>query len=74
VLVIQGHDDQYGTMAQLDAIARQVRGPCELLKLEACGHSPFRDQPSASQDAILRFVDALCVAGGQARRRRNDAA
>jgi pimeloyl-ACP methyl ester carboxylesterase len=74
VLVIQGHDDRYGTMAQLDAIAGQVRGPCELLKLEACGHSPFRDQPSAVQDAIARFIDALCVAGGQPRRRTSDAA
>jgi pimeloyl-ACP methyl ester carboxylesterase len=73
VLVIQGRDDQYGTMAQLDAIARQLRGPCELLKLEACGHSPFRDQPRASQDAIVRFVQVLCGAA-QPRRRRSDAA
>jgi pimeloyl-ACP methyl ester carboxylesterase len=59
VLAIQGHDDEYGTMAQLDAIARQVRGPCELLKLERCGHSPFRDQPRAVLDAIARFVEKL---------------
>jgi len=74
VLVIQGHDDQYGSMAQLDAIARQVRGPCALLKLQACGHSPFRDQPSASQAAIVDFVDGLCAPAGQARRLKSDAA
>lgn len=74
VMAIQGHDDQYGTMAQLEAIARQVHGPCELVKLEACGHSPFRDQPSASQDAIVRFVDALCAVAGQPQRRKSDAA
>lgn len=74
LLVIQGYDDQYGTMAQLDAIARQVRGPCELVKLEGCGHSPFRDQPTASQEAIVRFVDGLADAGAQTRRRRSDAA
>ncbi len=46
VLAIQGEDDEYGTMAQLDAHpARQVGGPCELLKLPGCGHAPFRDQP-----------------------------
>ena len=44
VLAVQGHDDEYGTMAQLDEIERRVSGPCELLKLEDCGHSPFRDQ------------------------------
>ena len=45
VLAIQGYDDEYGTMAQLDEIASRIAGPCELLKLERCGHAPFRDQP-----------------------------
>jgi len=61
-------------MAQLEAIARQVRGPCALLQLQACGHSPFRDQPSASQDAIVRFVEDLCAGLGQPRWRKSDAA
>jgi pimeloyl-ACP methyl ester carboxylesterase len=59
VLAIQGEDDAYGTMAQLEAIARQVRGPCELLKLARCGHSPQRDQPEATLAALTRFVGAL---------------
>jgi pimeloyl-ACP methyl ester carboxylesterase len=56
VLVIQGLDDEYGTMAQIEAIAAQVAGPCELVRIEACGHSPHRDQPDATLDAIARFV------------------
>jgi pimeloyl-ACP methyl ester carboxylesterase len=56
VLAIQGHDDEYGTMAQLDEIARRVAGPCELLKLENCGHSPFRDQPEQVLQAAARFL------------------
>ncbi len=56
VLAIQGHDDEYGTMAQLDEIQRCVPGPCELLKLEACGHSPFRDQPEKTLQAIREFL------------------
>jgi pimeloyl-ACP methyl ester carboxylesterase len=55
VLAVQGHDDEYGTMAQLDEIARRVAGPCELLKLENCGHAPFRDQP----DTVIRAVSAF---------------
>jgi pimeloyl-ACP methyl ester carboxylesterase len=54
VLAIQGYDDQYGTMEQLERIARGVAGPCELLKLERCGHSPQRDQREAVIDAIAR--------------------
>jgi pimeloyl-ACP methyl ester carboxylesterase len=58
VLAIQGHDDEYGTMAQLDEIRRRVAGPSELLKLEGCGHSPFRDQPEAVLEKIAAFVKA----------------
>ena len=56
VLAIQGTDDEYGTMEQLDEIARRVKGPCELLKLTGCGHAPFRDQPEAVLKAVTRFV------------------
>jgi pimeloyl-ACP methyl ester carboxylesterase len=56
VLAIQGHDDEYGTMAQLDEIQRCVPGPCQLLKLKACGHSPFRDQPEKTLQAIREFL------------------
>ena len=59
LLAIQGEDDEYGTMAQLEAIERQVKGPCELLKIPACGHSPHRDRPDEVVAAITRFVGAL---------------
>lgn len=59
VLGIQGFQDEYGTMAQLDEIGRRVAGPCALLKLEQCGHSPFRDQPEAVLKAAADFVRAL---------------
>jgi pimeloyl-ACP methyl ester carboxylesterase len=56
VLAIQGHDDEYGTMAQLDEIARRV---AELLKLENCGHAPFRDQPEVVLSKAVSFVKTL---------------
>lgn len=52
VLAIQGHQDQYATMEQLDRIARAVLGSCRLLKLDACGHAPQRDQPEQVAAAI----------------------
>jgi pimeloyl-ACP methyl ester carboxylesterase len=58
VLAIQGEDDEYGTMAQLDAIQRQVKGPCELLKLQNCGHSPHRDQPEKVLSSVVEFIGA----------------
>lgn len=59
LLAIQGEDDQYGTMAQVDAIARQAGARCELLKLPACGHSPHKDQPERVLRTIVDFVSGL---------------
>jgi pimeloyl-ACP methyl ester carboxylesterase len=67
ILAIQGFDDQYGTMAQVDAIARQSGGPVEILPLAECRHSPQRDQPRATQEAITKFVKRII--GNQAERR-----
>jgi pimeloyl-ACP methyl ester carboxylesterase len=59
VLAIQGAEDEYGTMAQVEAIAGQVGGRCEIVRLEGCGHSPHRDRPGETLSAISRFVAAL---------------
>jgi pimeloyl-ACP methyl ester carboxylesterase len=59
VLAIQGHNDEYGTMAQLDEIKRRVRRPCQLLKLEHCGHAPFRDQPEKVTSEVVSFLKSL---------------
>jgi pimeloyl-ACP methyl ester carboxylesterase len=57
VLGIQGFDDEYGTMAQLDELARLARA--RSLKLEQCGHAPFRDQPDKVLSAVAKFVEKL---------------
>jgi pimeloyl-ACP methyl ester carboxylesterase len=58
LLAIQGEDDPYGTMAQIDDIARHVPST-RLLKLPSCGHSPHRDQPEAVAQAVQTFIKAL---------------
>lgn len=59
ILAIQGKDDEYGTMRQLQAIQRQVYGPFEQVVLDQCKHSPHRDQPDGALSAIARFVTKL---------------
>ena len=59
VLAIQGHDDEYGTMEQLEEIRRRVGGPCELVKLERCGHAPFRDQAEQVLKKVAGFIQQL---------------
>jgi pimeloyl-ACP methyl ester carboxylesterase len=58
VLAIQGLDDEYGTMAQIDGIATAVPST-RLLKLPACGHSPHRDQPARVIEASRDFIDEV---------------
>ncbi len=55
VLAIQGHGDEYGTMALIDAIERAVPG-ARSLRLEGCGHSPHRDRPDAVLEGARAFV------------------
>ena len=65
LLAIQGYGDEYGTMAQVDAIARLAGGPVEVLKLEDCGHSPHKDQAETVVQAVSVFI-RHCGAGDAA--------
>jgi len=55
LLAIQGEEDAYGTMAQIDDIALHVPH-AEQVKLASCGHSPHRDQPAQVHSAIAQFL------------------
>jgi len=58
VLCIQGEQDEYGTRAQVDAIAAQAP-QTEILILPDCKHSPHRDQAEKTLDRMAEFVAAL---------------
>jgi pimeloyl-ACP methyl ester carboxylesterase len=74
ILAIQGLEDPYGTMAQVEAIERQSGGPVEVVRLADCRHSPQRNQPEATLEAIVKFVrrvdgNKACGAVSESRRR-----
>ena len=55
ILAIQGDDDEYGTLAQVEGIRR--RAPqAEVVVLSRCGHSPQHDQPEALTRAVVDFI------------------
>lgn len=58
VLAIQGEDDEYGTMQQIERIAR-LAPDVELLKLPRCGHASHRDQPQAVIRRIAHFIGGI---------------
>jgi len=58
-LVIQGVQDQYGTRAQVDAIAEQSYAPVDVAMLDDCRHSPHIDQPQMVLEAVSDFTARL---------------
>ena len=56
ILSIQGEDDQYGTLAQIEAIAGQAGTGAETLILKNCRHSPHHQQEAQTFKAMQNFI------------------
>lgn len=54
LMAIQGLDDEYGSMAQIEGIVDKV-AQTEVLALKVCGHAPHRDQPGLVVAAVSDF-------------------
>lgn len=61
-LIIQGCDDQYGTLRQVEAAQELCTCPVEVAVLDGCGHSPHREKPAETLAAIASFVDHVRAA------------
>ncbi len=58
VLALQGRDDEYGTLAQVEHLAELARN-ASLYIMDDCRHSPHIDKPQETTDAIAAFVRKL---------------
>ena len=58
VLAIQGQDDPYGSLRQIDEIA-PTRGTFIKRVMQRCGHSPHRDQPELATACVADFLATL---------------
>ena len=59
VLVIQGEDDQYGTAAQVEAIATQVTGKAKSLLIPDCAHTPHKEAKDRVIKEMTEFIFTL---------------
>ena len=59
VLALQGREDQYGTLAQIEVVRRKSPAEVELVVIDDCRHSPHFDQPEAILEAISAFLNLL---------------
>jgi pimeloyl-ACP methyl ester carboxylesterase len=59
VAVIQGVDDQYGTIRQAEIAEEECYCPVDVTMIEGAGHSPHREAPEATLGVISEFANAV---------------
>ena len=59
ILIVQGDQDQYGTLCQLDVARSECTCPVETLVLPGIRHVPQRDAPEATLGAVTDFINRL---------------
>lgn len=61
VLLIQGEQDEYGTVAQVNAVAGAVKGSASKHVIPNCGHTPHREQSNAVLEIVTSFVRRMTL-------------
>jgi pimeloyl-ACP methyl ester carboxylesterase len=59
ILVVQGTDDQYGTLKQVEAAQQECYCPVEVAVLPGARHSPQRDAPALTLSSVSAFINRL---------------
>jgi pimeloyl-ACP methyl ester carboxylesterase len=59
VAILQGVNDEYGTIRQVEIAEEECYGPVEVTIVPAAGHSPHRDAPEATLNAISEFAGRI---------------
>jgi pimeloyl-ACP methyl ester carboxylesterase len=62
VAIIQGADDQYGSLRQVEIAREECYCPVEVTILAGTGHSPHRGAPGATLNAISQLAKAVLPA------------
>jgi pimeloyl-ACP methyl ester carboxylesterase len=57
VLLVQGTDDPYGTLDQIDRIEARVRGPVRRVVVPGGGHALHREAPETVVREVARFLE-----------------
>jgi pimeloyl-ACP methyl ester carboxylesterase len=59
ILIVQGENDQYGTMRQIEVAQQECYCPVDVALLPNTRHAPHREAPEATLRAISDFVNRL---------------
>jgi pimeloyl-ACP methyl ester carboxylesterase len=59
ILIVQGANDQYGTVKQIEAAQRECYCPVDVAILPGTRHSPHRDAPAQTLETVSAFINRL---------------
>jgi len=59
VAILQGADDQYGTIRQIEIAREECYCPVDATMIPRAGHSPHREAPEATLNAVAEFARTL---------------
>ena len=59
VQVVQGANDQYGTIRQVEVAQEECYCPVEVAMIAGAGHSPQREKPEVTLEAIADFANRV---------------
>jgi pimeloyl-ACP methyl ester carboxylesterase len=67
ILIVQGADDQYGTLRQIEIAQAECYCPVDVELIPGVGHSPQREAPEATLKALADFSNRLLDLHGEGR-------
>jgi pimeloyl-ACP methyl ester carboxylesterase len=59
VAILQGVNDEYGTIRQVEIAREECYCPVDVTEIANAGHSPHREAPETTLDAISEFANAV---------------
>lgn len=59
ILALQGTNDPYGTINQINILEQKVRGPFDKVVIKDCGHNPFIEYKDKTIEHINAFIKKI---------------
>jgi pimeloyl-ACP methyl ester carboxylesterase len=67
ISIVQGADDQYGTLRQIEIAQAECYCPVDVEILPGVGHAPHREAPELTLQTLADFVDRILQLHGESR-------
>ena len=66
IAILQGVNDEYGTMRQIEIAREECYCPVDVTEIPGAGHSPHREAPEMTLEAIAEFASGGLACGRRA--------